>query len=108
VIGGVAVAALLLLGVVLGSSGNDRDDRREPSFPVTQPAVWSTPVSSDRDRDKHEEKRWRKIQDKLRDGDLGAAESELRKLLDRNPDDPEARELLERIQLERRQRGQED
>jgi hypothetical protein len=99
--------ALLLVGIAIGTSRSSRGP--EPGMrerPSGLP-MWSDP-NAGAYRDEKQEERWRKVQEKLEDGDLKGAEKELRKILERDPDDGEARDLLERIRSQRSRGWRED
>jgi eukaryotic-like serine/threonine-protein kinase len=99
----LGAAAVLALLVVLGLSS-----RREPATPAqrapfslaSEPAVaGDTPVVPRPQSEKHA-KHWRKVQEKLAKGDLEEAAKHLEEILEKHPDDAEARTLLERIRRE--------
>ncbi len=103
VVGGIAAVAVILV-LILGRSGSGGDEGRgrqtAASLFETAPteqsrAPWWQPA--ERSRSREQQKRWRKAQEKLDEGKLDDAARELEKLLERDPDDEEARQLLDQI-----------
>ncbi len=102
VVGGIAAAALIA-GLTFGLSASGGDEGRgqpaaslfetppteQSGIPGRQPAV--------RWRSREQQKRWQKAQEKLDEGNLDGAARELEKLMAQDPDDQEARQLLEEI-----------
>ena len=93
VIAAVGVA-MLVLGIALGTSGQGSGRTDVPFVSAPGPAPY---------RDDKQEERWRKVQEKLGEGDLKGADKELQKILARDPDDAEARDLLDRVRASRGQ-----
>ncbi len=110
VVAAIAVA-MLMIGIAIGTSGDGRDRKEASPFgssPGALPGMSNTRADPGPNRDGKQEQRWRKVRDKLDEGDLKDAEKELQKILERDPDDREARELLDRIRAARGRRGRED
>ncbi len=119
---GGGVLALLAAGILIGAGASSGGDGSAPAPPLgSQPsntpastlvsgAGYSSPVAADPRMDAKRAKRWRKVQEKLREGDYRDAEKELGKILRDNPADSQARELLERLRSVRHQQrnGRED
>jgi serine/threonine-protein kinase len=102
VVGGIAAAALILgLTLVLSASSGEADRGRPATSLFDPPPAeqsrdpWRQPSARQPSRER--QKRWQKAQQKLDEGKLDDAARELEKLLDRDPDDQEARQLLEQI-----------
>ena len=72
-------------------------DSRDVVPPLTRSAIDSLPQGTD----KHSEKRWKKVREKLRKQDYDGAIRELEKLLDKSPNDAQARELLAQLRAQR-------
>jgi serine/threonine-protein kinase len=114
VVAGLAVA-MLAIGVAIGTGNQTRDPRTAAPFeglPGSSASVWNAAPDPQPYRDGKQEERWRKVQEKLDRGDLKGAEKELERILDRSPDDSEARDLLERVRASREhgpgRRGEDD
>ena len=85
-------ACALVLGIIaLRSSSSDRSTPTE-SQPMT--------VGPQDPRTEDQQERWRKVQEKLSDGNYGEVREELSKLVEQYPDDEPARALLDRVQRE--------
>ena len=98
---GVGLFAALIVGVLLGSSGDDDSTMAVPgAIPWRQPAATPTrgPTPAEEPHDRHFVKEWNKILDKLDQGRYRDAEKRLRKLIDRYPESQSARELLRQVQ----------
>jgi serine/threonine-protein kinase len=101
VLGALASAVILGVAAVLAASGGD-DERDPPAASVFETSrggrssdPWPQPFA--RERSREQQKRWQKARQRLDDGRLDEAAKELEKLLARDPDDEEARHLLEQI-----------
>jgi hypothetical protein len=100
----VALGVAVLVAIGAGLSSSEESMRRGP--PAAAGAGFGPgagargadrgPTRRSRKQDKH----WRKATDKLREGKLEEAEEKLEELLHENPDDREARALLERIRAQ--------
>ncbi len=101
----IAASAILLVGLIAATAGRDNKDAAPPAAaPAPRPtpaaaAPGITPVRV-QPRDEHHARAWRKIDDKLRKGELDKAADELDKLLSRYPDDADAARLLAQVEAE--------
>jgi serine/threonine-protein kinase len=93
------VVALILFAVVVGRTGSN--DRPPSTSFVSASLGEDEPGASQTQRSRDQRKRWEKAQEKLAEGKYEDAAKELRKLLQRDPNDAEARRLLEGMQGER-------
>ena len=103
------------MSAVSGTGNQTRDSRTAAPFeglPGSSASVWTAAPDPQPYRDGKQEERWRKVQEKLDRGDLKGVEKELERILDRSPDDSEARDLLERVRASREhgpgRRGEDD
>jgi len=88
----VAFALGSILGIALGAlvwSGSEASPVESPRAPVVAETV------SDADR----RRRWREIAEDVNGGDYASGRRRLEALLERYPNDPSARELLEQLQV---------
>ncbi len=114
VVGGIAAAAVILV-LIFGRASSGGDEGRggqtaaspfETSSAEQSRVPWRQPAA--RSRSREQQKRWRKAQENLDEGKLDDAARELEKLLERDPDDEEARQLLEQLAGYRVGRWRED
>jgi len=96
VAGGI-VAVIVVVIIVLAVSGGEPavSPSRYPRPSATADRGW---FSAPTPRSREEQKRWNKARDKLAEGKYEDAAKELEKLLRRDPDDAEARRLLDSMQ----------
>ena len=100
---GVGLFIALIIGVLLGSSGEN-----DPA-PTNRPPSWKQPGSDrpparpstaapDYTREPHYQHAWGKIVDKIDEGKYRDAEKRVQKLLREYPDDPAALDLLDQLE----------
>jgi len=93
---GASVVAVILCALVVGLTGSN--DRPRSASSVSAPLGGNEPAATQTPRSRDQRKRWEKAQEKLAEGNYEDAAKELRKLLQRDPTDAEARQLLESMQ----------
>jgi serine/threonine protein kinase len=104
VAGGVAAGMLLLLSLVLSS----KDPKPTVSAPAPFAAMDPVGMPEQTERSPKQQKRWLNVQEKLAEGKLDEAAKELEKLLERDPGDVEARQILDSLHGVRRAHWDDD
>jgi tRNA A-37 threonylcarbamoyl transferase component Bud32 len=111
----VAIVVVLVVGIGIGAGVSSDDDapagppRPEAAFPVDHPGHDDGPPGFGDERGppdfardekwaRKQEKRWRKVRDKLEKGDYGEAREKLEEILREDPDDLQARRLYDQLE----------